>query len=136
MNEHECCYVLKALIESGAVREKAVRQAVAEGARFKRAMEQLGRLGDKDTADASVRRGIRDAAEGRGKVMSFLKKGRRKAKGPKRKRSPKFLAAVRLCGAYMGRTKNLTAKQRAHVRAVKEKNGIRAAIAEAKRLAA
>lgn len=48
--------------------------------------------------------------------------------------SPARRAALKLQGQYMGYLRRLKPKQRARVKAVREKKGFRAAIAEAKRV--
>ena len=58
--------------------------------------------------------------------------------GPRRKikLSPTRLKALRLHGKYMGYIRHLKPKQKAKVRALRTKKGVRAAIARARKLAA
>ena len=58
----------------------------------------------------------------------------RLAKKRKLKLSPKRRAALKLQGSYMGYLRNLKPRQKAQVKAVRAKRGIRAAIAVAKRM--
>jgi hypothetical protein len=60
-----------------------------------------------------------------------------KAAGPARKLnlSPKRRAQLKLQGAYMGYLRGLKPKQRAEVKGLREKEGMRAAVTRAKKLA-
>ena len=68
-------------------------------------------------------------------VASAPKNGAAPAR-KKLKLSPARRAALKLQGQYMGFLRNLNAKQKAQVKALKAAKGIRPAIAQAKRLAA
>ena len=57
------------------------------------------------------------------------------ARRPRRKPSPKRLAALRLQGRYMGHIRNLGPRQKARVKALRISKGIDAAIRLAKQLA-
>lgn len=54
---------------------------------------------------------------------------------PRRKPSPKRLAALKLQGQYMGHIRNLAPRQKARVKALRGEKGIDAAIRLAKELA-
>jgi hypothetical protein len=58
------------------------------------------------------------------------------ARRPRRKPSPKRLAALRLQGRYMGYVRTLGPKQKARVKALRAARGVDAAISLAKKLAA
>jgi hypothetical protein len=57
------------------------------------------------------------------------------ARRPRRKPSPKRLAALRLQGQYMGHMRNLGPRQKARVKALRTAKGSDAAIRRAKQLA-
>jgi hypothetical protein len=57
------------------------------------------------------------------------------ARRPRRKPSPKRLAALKLQGQYMGHVRNLRPRQKARVKALRASKGIDAAIRLAKELA-
>jgi len=57
------------------------------------------------------------------------------ARRPRRKPSPKRLAALKLQGRYMGHIRNLGPRQKARVKALRAAKGIDAAISLAKQLA-
>ncbi len=61
--------------------------------------------------------------------------GQPAARRPRRKPSPKRLAALRLQGQYMGHMRNLGPRQKARVKALRTAKGIDAAIRLAKQLA-
>ncbi len=56
-------------------------------------------------------------------------------RGRKLRLSPRRRAALALQGAYIGQLRNLAARQKARVKALRVKSGVRAAIRLAKRLA-
>ena len=73
-----------------------------------------------------------------GAVSAIERTGRkiaRKFTGKKRKLSPARLAALRLNRKYMGHVRRLSKAQKATVKAIREKSGVRAAIAAARRMA-
>ena len=57
------------------------------------------------------------------------------ARRPRRKPSPKRLAALKLQGRYMGYVRNLGPRQKARVKALRAAKGVDAAISLAKKLA-
>jgi len=57
------------------------------------------------------------------------------ARRPRRKPSPKRLAALKLQGRYMGYVRNLGPRQKASVKALRAAKGVDAAISLAKKLA-
>ena len=57
------------------------------------------------------------------------------ARRPRRKPSPKRLAALRLQGRYMGYVRNLGPRQKARVKALRAAKGVDAAISLAQQLA-
>jgi len=61
--------------------------------------------------------------------------GQPAARRPRRKPSPKRLAALKLQGRYMGYIRNLGPRQKARVKALRATKGIDAAISLAKQLA-
>ena len=61
--------------------------------------------------------------------------GKPVARRPRRKPSPKRLAALKLQGRYMGYMRNLGPRQKARVKALRAAQGIDAAIRLAKQLA-
>jgi hypothetical protein len=117
MTPSESHYVLQRLISQGRIRENQVR-AVLNGRTQEIATlrEQLAALEDIDDGRSS----------GRGR------KAGRGARGPARRRrvaiSPKVRALRRLQGKYMGYVRRLKPAEKARVRAVREKQGMQAAI--------
>lgn len=97
------------------------------------------------TIARAVRRAKRAIAEAERAIARLAKAARsaeaaanRATAAPKRraaKISPKRRAALRLQGRYMGYMRQLTATQKKGVHAVKENDGMRAAVAMARRLA-
>ena len=77
------------------------------------------------------------AALEQGVVSSVEKAGRKFARTagrkPRRKMSAARRAALKLHGQYLGHIRTLSAARRAKVKAIREKSGVRAAIAAAKR---
>ena len=82
---------------------------------------------------AAIDRALAQIAEKMRKAASQPARG---AKPQRRtmKITAKRRAALRLQGRYMGYMRQLSAKKKAQVKAVKEKRGVEAAIATAKRL--
>jgi hypothetical protein len=61
--------------------------------------------------------------------------GRRRAEKPQRKASKARRAAMAMHGKYLGAIRQLSKANRAKAKAIREKSGVRAAIAAAKRMA-
>ena len=132
---------LAILVQEGKVKVSEVRKALQRRERLIRALRvSLAALG----ADAGslTRRIARRAAPVLGHVAKVAAPmvGRsiaRRAK-PKR-RKPRISAATRKMyqaqGRYMAAVRPLTKEKRAKVKAIREKSGVRAAIAAAKRMA-
>jgi hypothetical protein len=101
-----------------------------------------GKLTGKHVSDALKRREqlIRDlrrrlAALEQG-VASSMKTTRRKvARRAKRKMTAARRAALKLHGRYLGHVRTLSKADRAKVKAIREKSGVRAAIAAARKMA-
>jgi hypothetical protein len=79
---------------------------------------------------AALERGLASRIAGAGKAVA--RSGRKK---PRHRVSPARRAAMRLHGKYLGRIRPLSKVHRAKVKAIREKKGIRSAIAAAKRMA-
>ena len=105
-----------------------------------------GRLAAKDVAHALKRREgmIRDlrqrlaalehgVASGIGSARKAVT--RRAGKKPRRRMSPARRAALKLHGKYLGTVRPLSKANRAKVKAIRAKSGVRAAIAAARRIA-
>lgn len=115
MTPAESHYVLQTLISQGKIRLNQV--AAVLGGRAKEIADLRQRLAALEgMKGASRRRGRRPAVE----------------KRPARRRnvtiSPKVRALRRLQGKYMGYVRRLKPAEKAHVREVREKQGIQAAI--------
>lgn len=124
MTPSEAQYALQRLISQGRIREAQVR-AVLNGRSQEIAVlrQQLAALEGIDGRGS--RRGARGKSRG--------------ARGPGRRRrvaiSPKVRALRRLQGKYMGYVRRLKPAEKAKVRAVREKQGMQAAIRLATSLA-
>lgn len=123
MTPAESHYVLQSLMSQGRVRQNQVK-AVLNGR-------------SKEIADLRVRLASLEGMAGGGS-----RRGGRKATAstrPTKKRrvaiSPKVRALRRLQGKYMGYVRRLTLAEKARVRAVREKEGMQAAIRLAASLA-
>ena len=104
-------YVLDTLMKQGRVRWTQI-QKVLRGR-----LEEIRRLRERLTSlEALVRRSASPARRGRARKVV------------RRKMSPKTRALRRLQGKYMGHVRNLKASDKARVKAVREKQGIGAAI--------
>jgi hypothetical protein len=68
-------------------------------------------------------------------ALKAVEGARPAASRPRRKPSPKRLAALKLQGQYMGHVRNLRPRQKARVKALRGEKGIDAAIRLAKELA-
>ena len=115
MTPAESQYVLRRLLAQGRIREVQVR-AVLNG-RSREIAELREQLATLEGMDGSNRRGARRASAG----------------GPAARRrrvaiSPKVRALRRLQGKYMGYVRRLKPAEKARVRAVREKQGMQAAI--------
>ena len=115
MTPAESQYVLRRLLAQGRIREVQVR-AVLNG-RSREIAELREQLATLEGMDGSNRRGARRASAG----------------GPVARRrhvaiSPKVRALRRLQGKYMGYVRRLKPAEKARVRAVREKQGMQAAI--------
>jgi hypothetical protein len=123
MTPAESQYVLRRLLAQGRIREVQVR-AVLNG-RSREIAELREQLATLEGMDGSNRRSARGAsATGRG-----ARRRRRVAI------SPKVRALRRLQGKYMGYVRRLKPAEKARVRAVREKQGMQAAIRLAASLA-
>jgi hypothetical protein len=124
MTPAESDYVLRKLMSKGRIREAQVRAVLSGRSQEIAALrQQLALLED---LDGGPRRGAR--------------RGNRGARGTTRRRrrvaiSPKVRALRRLQGKYMGYVRRLKPAEKARVRAVREKQGMQAAIRMAASLA-
>ena len=122
-------YVLNALLSQKAVRltqvEKALRGRDQEIRNLRERLASLESLSESGSRTSARRRG-RPPADGRSA-------GKPRAR---RAMSPKVRALRRLQGKYMGYVRGLKPAEKARVRAVREKQGMNAAIALATSLAA
>jgi len=90
---------------------------------------------------AFIRRSLSSMEKAFGRLAPLLEQGStastRSASAPSRRRrplSPARRAALKQQGRYMGRLRNLPPRQKAQVKAMREKKGLRSAIALAKKL--
>lgn len=126
LTPHESHYVLSTLMSRGAVRRSQVEKALrGRQQEIRNLREQLASLESLSRAG----RGRRQAANA----------GRRSAKPRRRPRarrpmSPKVRALRKLQGKYMGFVRSLRPAEKSRVRAVREKQGMAAAIALASSL--
>ncbi len=79
---------------------------------------------------AALERGAESAVEKAGRTIV------RKVTRRKRKVSPARRAALKLHGRYLGHVRKLSVANRAKVKAIREKSGVRAGIAAARKMAA
>jgi hypothetical protein len=70
-----------------------------------------------------------------GAIVATQKAGKNVARGTRRRLTAARRAALKLQGQYLGTVRPLSKAAKAKVKAIREKKGFRAAIAEAKRLA-
>lgn len=83
----------------------------------------------------AAKRALREVSRAVAKLAAALKRTRPPSpKGRKLKLTPKRLAALKLQGAYIGHMRHLKPRQKAEVKAIKEKRGMEAAVGLAKRL--
>ena len=123
MTPDESHYVLQSLMSQGRIRQNQVR-AVLNG-RTKEIASLRERL--------AALEGIRAGRSRRGGQTS-----KKSARGVRRRRvaiSPKVRALRRLQGKYMGYVRRLKPAEKARVRAIREKEGMQAAIRLAASLA-
>lgn len=110
-------YVLQKLISQGRVRESQVRAVLSGLSQEKAALrERLAAL---------------EGLDGRGARRGGRRSGGATRRGARRRRvaiSPKVRALRRLQGKYMGYVRRLKPAEKARVRAVREKQGMEAAI--------
>lgn len=88
----------------------------------------------------SIRRSLASIARALARLAPALEAALRSSENPGRRRrklrlSPARRAALKLQGQYMGYLRSLKPRQKARVKAVRAKNGVRAAITLAKKLA-
>ena len=119
LTPNESHYALQALMASGALRASQVEKALRGREDEIRSLRE--RLASLESLGASAR-------GGRGR-----RAGRPRAAGPsrrirRRRMSPKTRALRKLQGKYMGLVRGLKAAEKARVRAVREKQGMGAAI--------
>jgi hypothetical protein len=126
LTPHESHYVLSTLISRGAVRLSQVEKALrGRQQQIRNLREQLASLESLFRAG----RGRKPAANaGRGSAKA---KRRPRARRPM---SPKVRALRKLQGKYMGFVRSLKPAEKSRVRAVREKQGMAAAIALASSL--
>jgi len=98
-------------------------------AQLERSLTKLGEQARKAARDAA--RNARRSSRKTGRWVGVLGKPRRPLK-----LTPKRRAQLKLQGAYMGYMRQLKPRQKARVKAVKEKRGFEAAIRVARTLAA
>lgn len=103
-------YVLDQLVAQGRVRWNQVQKVL------KNRLQEIQKLRERL---ASLEKLV-------GRSAPAVRRGRRKT--ARRTLSPKTRALRRLQGKYMGYVRNLKASEKARVRAVREKQGIQAAI--------
>ncbi len=91
---------------------------------------------------ASARRALRVLEKALTRLAAQARTSGRNGSAPARgkrrqlKLSPARLKALRLHGRYLGYVRQLKPRQRAQVKAIREKKGVRAAIKRARKLAA
>lgn len=103
-------YVLDTLMKQGRVKWAHVQKVVKGQLEIEKLRERLSSLEKMVGRSGPARR------------------GRKASKVVRRKMSPKTRALRRLQGKYMGHVRNLKAAEKARVKAVREKQGIGAAI--------
>jgi hypothetical protein len=130
MTPDQSHYVLQTLVGNGTVRasqiDKALRGREQEIRSLRERLAALERLSG-GTTDAAGRRG-------RGRPSGSSSSGARGARPARRAMSPKTLALRKLQGKYMGYVRGLKPAEKARVRKVREKQGMKAAIALASSL--
>jgi hypothetical protein len=101
-----------------------------------------GKLTAKDITNALKRREKlifvlrhRLAALESGAILTTKNAGKNVARGTRRRLTAARRAALKLQGQYLGTVRPLSKAAKAKIKAIREKKGFRAAIAEAKRLA-
>jgi hypothetical protein len=112
-------HVLQILISDGKVAAKDVTNAL------KRREHLIHELRQRLLA---LEQGAVSAVEDKGRKVA------RKVTRKKRRMSPARLAALRLNGRYMGHVRQLSKAQKASVKKIRAKSGVRAAIAAAKKM--
>jgi hypothetical protein len=134
LTPNESHYVLQDLVASGAVRAKSVEKALrGREDEIRSLRERLASLESLSAASSRSRGGAGRGKGGRGR------RGRPPAAAgarPRRRRrmSPKTRALRKLQGKYMGLVRGLKPAEKSRVRAVREKQGMGAAIALASSL--
>ena len=92
-----------------------------------------------NTEIQTIRRSLASIARALGRLGPALEAAARVPRGPrparKLKLSPERMAALKLQGQYIGYIRTLPPRQKQRVQAVRAEKGIRAAIAQAKKLA-
>jgi hypothetical protein len=115
------------LVDEGKLAVGEVRRAVQRRDRLIRALR--ARLAALETGASSVGK----------RLFKGSRSIARKARISKRRRKPRISAATRKIyqqqGRYMAALRNLSKQQRAKIKAIREKSGVRTAIAAAKQMA-
>jgi hypothetical protein len=92
-----------------------------------------------NTEIQTIRRSLASIARALGRLGPALEAAARAPRAPrpprKLKLSPERMAALRLQGQYIGYIRTLPPRQKQRVQAVRAEKGVRAAIAQAKKLA-
>lgn len=92
-----------------------------------------------NTEIQTIRRSLASIARALGRLGPALEATARAPRGPrparKLKLSPERMAALKLQGQYIGYIRTLPSRQKQRVQAIRSEKGIRAAIAQAKKLA-
>lgn len=92
-----------------------------------------------NTEVQTIRRSLASVARALGRIGPALDAAVRASRGPQPARklnlSPERMAALKLQGQYIGHIRTLAPREKEKVQAVREEKGIRAAIAQAKKLA-
>ena len=87
----------------------------------------------------TIRRSLASIARALGRLGPALEAAARSPRAPRPARkltlSPERMAALKLQGQYIGHIRTLEPRQKQRVQAVREKKGVRAAIAFARKLA-
>ncbi len=123
MSPAESHYVLQTLMSQGKIRQNQVKAALSGRAR------EITELRQRLAALEGMRGGGSRPAPRRGRA------GRRTARRRRIAISPRVRALRRLQGKYMGYVRRLKPAEKARVRAVREKQGMQAAIRLASSLA-
>ena len=122
LTPNESHYVLQSLVASGAVRAKSVEKALnGREDEIRSLRERLASLESLSASSSRSGGGARGGRRGRPPAASARPRRRRRM-------SPKTRALRKLQGKYMGLVRGLKPAEKSRVRAVREKQGMAAAI--------